>query len=80
MNIPYDFNLKRSDQAVISGIRIGHSKLTHTYFLKGEQQLECIFCDCPLTYHHIFLESADTLPTTTKVKDFHTFTFFTFLS
>ena len=57
MNIPYDFNLKRSDQAVISGIRIDHLKLTHTYLLKGEQQQqksECIFGDGPLTLHHIF--------------------------
>ena len=62
VNIPYNFNLKRSDQVVISRIRIGHSKLTHTYLLKGEQQPECIFCDCPLTLHHIFLECPDTLP------------------
>ena len=38
VNIPDNFNLKRSDQAVISRIRIGHSKLTHTYLLNGEQQ------------------------------------------
>ena len=56
------YNLKRSDQAVISRIRIGHSKLTHTYLLKGEQQPKCIFCDCPLILHHIFLECSDNLP------------------
>ena len=55
VNIPYDFNLKRSDQAVISIICIGHSKLTHTYLLKIEQQPECIFCDCPLTLHHNYI-------------------------
>ena len=43
VNIPYNFNLKHSDQTVVSRIRIGHSKLTHTYLLKGEQQPECIF-------------------------------------
>ena len=47
---------------VISRIRIGHSKLTHTYLSKSEQQPECIFCDCPLTIHHIFLECSDALP------------------
>ena len=62
VNIPYKFNLKRSDQVVILGIRIGHSKLTHTYLLKGEQQPECIFCDCSLTSHHIILECSDNLP------------------
>ena len=62
VNIPYNFNLERSDQVVISRIRICHSKLTHTYLLKGEQQPECIFCDCPLTLHHIFSDCSDTLP------------------
>ena len=27
-----------------------------------EQQTESIFCDCPLTLDHIFLECSDTLP------------------
>ena len=62
VNIPYNFNLKRSDQVVISRIRVGHTKFTHSYLLKGEQQPECIFCDCPLNLHHIFLERSDTLP------------------
>ena len=31
------------------------------YLLKGEQQRECIFCECPLTLHYIFLECSDTL-------------------
>ena len=62
VNIPYHFNIKRSDQVVISRIRIGHLTLTNTYFLKGEQQPEGMFCDCPLTLHHIFLECSDTLP------------------
>ena len=46
VNIPYNFNLKRSDQAVISRIRIGHAKFTHTYLLKCKQQPGGIFCDC----------------------------------
>ena len=55
-----NFNLKRSDQ-VISRIRIGHSKLTHihVYLLKGEQEPERLFCDCPLTVYRIFLECSD---------------------
>ena len=43
----------------ITLIRIGHLKLTHKYRLKGEQQPECIFCGCPSTLHHIFLECSD---------------------
>ena len=61
-NIPYNLNLKRSDQVFISRIRIGHSQLTHTYLSKGEYQPECIFCECPFTLYHILLECSDTSP------------------
>ena len=54
---------------IISRIRIGHSKLTHIYLLKGEQQPECIFNDCPLTSHHIFLKCSDTLPARNLLLD-----------
>ena len=47
VNKPCNFNLKRRDDVIISQIRIGHSRLTHSYLLKGEQQPECMFCDCP---------------------------------
>ena len=55
-HIPYNFNLKCSDQVIISSIRISNSKLTHIYLLKGEKQPECTFsdCDCDLTQYHIF--------------------------
>ena len=36
--------------------------LTHTYLLKGEQHSDWKFCNCPLTFYHIFLERSDTLP------------------
>ena len=35
---------------------------SYTPFKKDEQQSECIFCDCPLIWHHIFLDCSDTLP------------------
>ena len=60
VNIQYNFNLKRNDQVIISRIRIGHSKLTHIYLLKREQQTECIFCNCSLAFYHIFC--SDTFP------------------
>ena len=31
VSIPYTYNLKGSDQGVISRIRIGHSKLVHSF-------------------------------------------------
>ena len=36
--------------------------LTHTYLLKGEQHSDWKFCNCPLTFYHIFLERSDALP------------------
>ena len=68
VNIPYNFYLKCLLNVVISRIRIGHSKLTHTYLLKGEQQPECIFCDCLLTLDYIFLERSDILTARNYVR------------
>ena len=48
---PAYFNIKRSDQVVISRLSIGHSKLTYTYLLTGEQKPKCIFCDFPLSLY-----------------------------
>ena len=54
VNKPCYFNLTRRDDVIISRIRISHSRLTHSYLLKGKQQPECIFCDCQLTIQHTF--------------------------
>lgn len=55
-------DFKCRGQVTISKIRIGHQKLTHTFFFffKGKQQPECIICDCPLTMQHKFLKCSDT--------------------
>ena len=55
---------KHRDDVIISGIRIGHSQLTHSYLLKREHQPEYIFCDspfcdCPLTNLHVSLMCSD---------------------
>ena len=39
--------LNAATKLLFQEIRIGHSELTHKYLLKGEQQPECIVCDCP---------------------------------
>ena len=41
-NISYNFNLKRSDQVIISRTRIGYCKLTHTFW-KGNNNLSAYF-------------------------------------
>ena len=52
--------LKRQDEVVITKLRIGHSRLTHSCLLKREDRPECVFCQCPLTVNHILLECGDT--------------------
>jgi hypothetical protein len=39
--------------------RIGHTHLTHSYLLKGEDQPECIPCQCALTVKHILIDCVD---------------------
>jgi len=44
-------------QAVmINRLKIGHSRLTHSYLLSGEDQPTCTKCDTVLTVKHILLD------------------------
>lgn len=49
-------NLSRREAVVLSRLRIGHSKLTHSYLLQKMSQPICITCDTPLTVKHLLLE------------------------
>ena len=44
---------------VCNRCRIGHSRLTHEFLLKGEPPPECIPCNCPLTIKHLLVECVD---------------------
>jgi hypothetical protein len=44
--------LTSRDEVVLCRARIGHTHLTHSYLLKGEDQPECIPCQCALTVKH----------------------------
>ena len=46
----------RSDEVVLSRLRLGHSYLTHSYLLKGEPPPECVACNCRLTISHILVD------------------------
>ena len=46
----------RRDQSVFNRCRIGHSRLTHEFLLKGEPPLECIPCNFLLTIKHLLIE------------------------
>jgi len=44
------------DTVIIHRLRIGHTRLTHSYLLSGTDQPECSACHCPLTVKHILIE------------------------
>ena len=52
----------RREEVVLSRCRIGHTRLTHSYLLKGEVQPECIPCQAPLTVKHILIDCIDFAP------------------
>jgi len=40
-------------------LRIGHTRLTHSNLLTGDDLPECGTCQCPLTVKHILVECVD---------------------
>ena len=40
-------------------LRIGHTRLTHSYLLSGDDLPECGTCQCPLTVKYILVECVD---------------------
>ena len=55
-------SLSRHDQIIISRLRIGHTRITHSYLLKGEPPPTCIPCNAPLTVQHILIDCIDFQP------------------
>jgi len=45
-------SLGRYDSVLINRLRIGHTRLTNSYLLKGESQPVCEACHSPLTVKH----------------------------
>ncbi|XP_023234990.1 uncharacterized protein LOC111634451 [Centruroides sculpturatus] len=43
----------RKSKVILSRLRIGHTRLTHQYLLKGEDQPVCEYCNCFLSVKHI---------------------------
>ena len=53
----------RKEETVMARLHIGHSFITHSFLLKGEEPPMCIGCDELLTVKHIFLTCSDFLET-----------------
>ena len=47
---------KRREETVLVHLHIGHSYLTHSFLLKGEEHPMCISCKEPLTLKHVLLQ------------------------
>jgi len=48
--------LSRRDAVIVNRLKIGHSRLTHSYLVSGEDQPICTQCDTVLTVKHILLD------------------------
>jgi len=51
--------LSRHDTVLLNRLRIGHTCLTHSFLLSGDDLTECGTCQCPLTVKHILVECVD---------------------
>ena len=49
----------RKEETVMARLHIGHSFLTHSFLLRGEEPPMCIGCDKRLTIEHILLTCSD---------------------
>ena len=60
MNINQLFEtLENKIENVLAPIRLGHTGVTHSYLLLGEEQPQCVGCDAPFTVRHFLLECGD---------------------
>ena len=46
----------RREEVVLTRLRIGHTRLTHSYLLKREDQPFCISCNEPFTAKHFLID------------------------
>ena len=49
----------RREEVVLARLRLGHTRVTHSYLLQGEEQPQCVGCDAPFTVYHFLLECGD---------------------
>ena len=56
-SVVHNKGLSRHESVIINRLRIGHTRLTHSYLLSGDDQPTCSTCGHPLTVRHIQCES-----------------------
>ena len=57
---------RRREEVVLHRARVGHTHLTHSYLLKGEDAPQCIPCQCFLTVEHVLIHCIDFAPIRAK--------------
>ena len=50
------------EEIVLARLRIGHTHMTHSYLLKGEDPPDCIPCNTILSVKHLLIECTDLAP------------------
>jgi len=55
-SVVHNKRLSRHESVIINRLRIGHTRLTHSYLLSGNDQPTCSTCGHPLTVRHILLD------------------------
>ena len=56
---PAGYRRNRKEEVIISRLRIGHTHITHSQLLKGEDSPVCLTCKVPLTVKHITVTGSD---------------------
>ena len=54
--VVHNKGLSRHESVIINRLQIGHTRLTHSYLLSGDDQPTCSTCGHPLTVRHILLD------------------------
>ena len=57
--VKHSRNISRYDSVLLNRQQIGHSRLTHSYLLSGDDSPTCKSCGIPLTVKHILVECAN---------------------
>ena len=62
VNINQLFETLEEKKVVLARLRLGHTRVTHSYLLQGEEQPQCVGCDALFTVRHFLLECGDFSP------------------
>jgi len=55
----YSGGKNRKEQTVLTRLRLGHTYVTHSHLLRGEEPPWCHACDQPFTVKHFLIECSD---------------------